>query len=325
VENGRPVSLAFSIDAMLLTSLVDLRRLGADIDTVDKVSDKAVQSWLDANCDVKKDGMSLTQVHALISKKLNINMAEKDTEQRIVMLFTDYSSLLRMNGLSWIVKDCPKIAIGHILETLKPKPLQTRVRGDLELGHTHLKKDFLKFMEHTIKRAEVYSDYEEPSQISSARSSGTDTKGSGSSRAQTISPSRDSVGKKNASQNQTAKDKPKQLPDCLNPSCSEKHFLKNCSFTSQERKDELYAQRAQARKTNGEQRVTCADNDTQGARREVRRRHPRQKPKEMPLLSRYDLRQMSLKEDYVYRLAMTKSTWRYRTSVPMTIRYHTLC
>jgi hypothetical protein len=60
VENGRPVSLAFSIDAMLLTSLVDLRRLGADIDTVDKVSDKAVQSWLDANCDVKKDGMSLT-------------------------------------------------------------------------------------------------------------------------------------------------------------------------------------------------------------------------------------------------------------------------
>jgi hypothetical protein len=166
VENGRPVSLAFSIDAMLLTSLVDLRRLGADIDTVDKVSDNAVQSWLDANCDVKKDGMSLAQVHALISKKLNINMAEKDTEQRTVMLFTDYSSLLRMNGLSWIIKDCPKIAIGHILETLKPKPLQTRVRGDLELGHTHLKKDFLKFMEHTIKRAEVYSDYEEPSQIS---------------------------------------------------------------------------------------------------------------------------------------------------------------
>jgi hypothetical protein len=55
------------------------------------------------------------------------------------------------------------------------------------------------------------------------------------------------------------------LPGCLNPSCSEKHFLKNCSFTSQERKDELYAQRAQARKTNGEQRVTGADNDTQGA------------------------------------------------------------
>jgi hypothetical protein len=60
-------------------------------------------------------------------------------------------------------------------------------------------------------------------------------------------------------------------------------------------------------------------------RRELRLRYPRQKPKEMQLLSRYDLRQMIWKEDYVYRLAMTKSTWRYRTLVRMTIRSHTLC
>jgi hypothetical protein len=50
--------------------------------------------------------------------------------------------------------------------------------------------------------------------------------------------------------------KAKELPDCLNPALSAKHFLKNCTVTSQERKDQLYAERAAARKSAGVQRET---------------------------------------------------------------------
>ena len=104
---GTPVSLVFSIDPSLLASLVDLRRLGRQMYSVDKVSDAVLQKRLEDNSCAKKDGLSTLQVNAIISKRLRINMTEKDTEQRIVMLFADYTSLLRVNGLLWIIEDSP--------------------------------------------------------------------------------------------------------------------------------------------------------------------------------------------------------------------------
>jgi hypothetical protein len=78
-------------------------------------------------------------------------MSEKDTEQRSVMLLTDYSSLLRMHGLSWLIKEHPKVAVWNIVDALKPKALQARVCGDLEFAHVHLKNDVLLFMKHVCR------------------------------------------------------------------------------------------------------------------------------------------------------------------------------
>jgi hypothetical protein len=59
--------------------------------------------------------------------------------------------------------------------------------------------------------------------------------------------------------------KAKELPDCLNPACGAKHYLKNCTVTSQERKDELYAERAAARTSAGVQRETRSHAQTMPA------------------------------------------------------------
>jgi hypothetical protein len=70
--SGTPIFPSFSIGASLLASLVDSMQLGAEIDTVEKVTDDSVQRWLDVNCDIKKDGLSAAQVLTLVSKKLRI-------------------------------------------------------------------------------------------------------------------------------------------------------------------------------------------------------------------------------------------------------------
>jgi hypothetical protein len=173
--SGTPVSLSFSIDASLLASLVDLRQLGDEIDSVEKVTDDTVQRWLDAKCEIKKDGLSAAQVLTLVSKKSHINTSEKDPEQRIVMLFTDYSSLLRMHGLSWLIKEHPKVAVWHIMDALKPKSLQARVRGDLEFAHVHLKKDFLLYMKHVLQRAKNYGDQDDEDGNPSSRGNSNQT------------------------------------------------------------------------------------------------------------------------------------------------------
>jgi hypothetical protein len=100
---GKPVSLTFSIEASLIESLVDLRQFGSTIDTVEKVTDVHVQTWLDKHREVNPESLSASQVHDLVVKHLRINLSEKDAEQRIIMLFADYSSLLRVNGLSWLL------------------------------------------------------------------------------------------------------------------------------------------------------------------------------------------------------------------------------
>ena len=157
----------------------------------------------------------------------------------------------------WIIEDSPKLAVGHILDALKPRPLQSRIRDDLEFAHTHFRKDFLSFMDHVIQRAEMYSDYDEQVVTTPTKFSSQSSTASGKSNN-----TRGAISPQRASSNPAVSNKEynhKTPPDCLNPSCHEKHNLKECKNTSQYRKDDLYAERAQARKASGDQRVTRAD------------------------------------------------------------------
>jgi hypothetical protein len=159
---GRPVSLSFSIDPRVLESLVDLRQFGEDVTKVSEVTDEVLLAWLENHRDIKKDGLTASQVQTIVSRSLRINMTEKDCEQRVLILFADYKSLLRKNGMAWLVDENTKMSVNHITDALKPSALKKRVQDDLNFGHIGLKKDFLGFMQHVIRRAELYCDYEEP-------------------------------------------------------------------------------------------------------------------------------------------------------------------
>jgi hypothetical protein len=123
---GRPVSLTFSIDPQVLESLVDLRQFGAEVAAVAEVTDAVLLDWLEKHRDYKKDSFSASQVQTIVARSLRINMAEKDCEQRIIMLFADYQSLLRQNCLAWLVKDNTKMAITHLTNALKPSILKKK-------------------------------------------------------------------------------------------------------------------------------------------------------------------------------------------------------
>jgi hypothetical protein len=140
---GRPVSLTFSIDPQVLESLVDLRQFGADNILVALVTDELLRSWLEKHREIRKDRLSASQAQAIITKSLRISMLEGDYEQRMLMLFSDYQSLLRLHGMGWLVTDNTKVAVSHITDALKLSILSKRVKDDLNFGHAHLKKDFL--------------------------------------------------------------------------------------------------------------------------------------------------------------------------------------
>jgi hypothetical protein len=157
-----PVSLNFSVDPYILWSPVELGQLGPAVKSVAEVTDAVLNTWLEKNSELRMDGLSASQVQAIVDRSLRINMSEKETEQRTIMLFADYHGILRNHGLAWIVDENPKTAVNLIVDVLKPSILKKRIKGDLPFGHIDLRKDFLGFMRHVIRRAEHYSDNEEP-------------------------------------------------------------------------------------------------------------------------------------------------------------------
>jgi hypothetical protein len=227
---GRPFSLTFSIDPHVLESLVDLREFGAEVAAVADVTDATLLTWLEKTGEIKKDSLSSSKVQAIVSRSLRMNMSEKDPEQRIIMLFSDYQRLLRQKWMGWLVHDNPKMASSHITDALKPNILSKRVKDDLIFGHTNLKKDFLLFMQHCIRCPDQYAEYED-ADASTSKTPGTNFAGVALSSANIhvarggTTPARpSSVGKI------------KNTPDCLNPECSMKHMLKDCKTTSKENK-----------------------------------------------------------------------------------------
>jgi hypothetical protein len=262
---GTPVSLKFSVDQSALESLIDLRIFGETVGSLSVLTDDLVHTWLDSNQEVKKDTLSASQVKSLVTKQLRISLTEKDPEQRVIMLFTDYTSLLRVNGLSWVIADRPDLAVSHILEAIKPKPLQRRLMDDLEFAHKPLKKNFRGFMTHVICRAQHFGEFEDSEETgtekpSPYRPSSTSVGSRQNSPSGPLkSPAQTSTAAASATSTSRAD---KHRPDCLNPQCTQKHYLKECTLTSQERKAELYSERAQLRKQQGEQRTTRADTRT---------------------------------------------------------------
>jgi hypothetical protein len=179
------------------------------------------------------------------------------------MLFAAYDPLFWINGLPSIAKENPKVSVRRVVDALKPKPLQARVKDDMEFARTHLEKDFLKFMDHVVKRAEIYSDFEEPVPFASSKGgvqfSATASRSAENVMGRSVDKTRRIRHSDLMSDSSAQKTAPKKAPDCLNPECKEKHYLRECKITSQERKDEVHLQRSQAQKASSEQRTTRAD------------------------------------------------------------------
>jgi hypothetical protein len=113
-----------------------------------------------------------------------------------------------------------------------------------------------------IFRAELYADFEEsgPPHFYRWKASDIEKSSQGSSNRPNSKTFFSPTHSKNI--NETSVGRNKAVPDFLNPDCSIKHYLKECSLTFPSRKDELFAELAARRKKNGEQRMTRRDVNT---------------------------------------------------------------
>lgn len=83
-------------------------------------------------------------------------MNDSDAISRVNNLFVSYLSILRRQGLSWVVEENQKVAVGYVLATIHPSTLHIQLESDLELSHHDLRKNFRGFIKHAIRLTEAF-------------------------------------------------------------------------------------------------------------------------------------------------------------------------
>ena len=129
-EPVKPVNLKFCVDAEWLESTVALGFI-EPIDTVEQLTDERFRAYLDSKAEDSKEVVSLSKLDELVSQELRTDMRDANATSRIQNLFVNYMTLLRRHGLSWIIKENQKVAVGHVLSAIRPTALQSRLDSDL--------------------------------------------------------------------------------------------------------------------------------------------------------------------------------------------------
>lgn len=260
----QPVNLKFCVDAEWLESTVALGLI-ENIDNLDELSDTLLRAYLDSKAVDQKSSLTLDMLDSIIGKELCMVMTDKSAKARMESLFVSYLSILRRNGLAWVPKVCPKVAVNNVLSAVKPGNLQESLQSDLRFAHQDLRKDFKSFMQHAVKLSIAFEIVDIGPRRD--RASSTDSRRNGNR-----STDRDSTkGTPQSSNNSRQNNRPKKfIPACPFPSCMRQklmHWIDDCPKANdaekRQMKKDLAAKRAQdgpARSTRGQKtRVRFAE------------------------------------------------------------------
>ncbi|PXF46452.1 hypothetical protein BWQ96_03777 [Gracilariopsis chorda] len=155
VKPVEPVSLKFCVDPEYLESALALNRIPFVTD-IDALTDQDLRAYLEKKAEPSKSCANLSFLDHIVEHELRMDMRDIGARSRIESLFISYHTLLRRHGLSWVLHSNEKIAVQHVLSSIKPKSLRLRIQSDLQLAHHNLKKDFKEFMDHCLTISDAF-------------------------------------------------------------------------------------------------------------------------------------------------------------------------
>lgn len=154
-EAIRPVNLKYCVDPEYLESALALGFI-KDISDYDALTDQVLRACLDEKAQESKEDLTLEALDNIFTSELVMDICDKNSKSRMETLFLSYYKMLRRNGIAWLLKKNQKVAVYHVLSVVKPKALQHRLESDLDFAHFDCRKDFSKFLAHTIQLSEDF-------------------------------------------------------------------------------------------------------------------------------------------------------------------------
>ena len=246
LEPVKPVSLIFCVDAEQLESAVQCGMIKGCND-IQALTDENLRSYLDSESEESTTTVTEADLTKLVESKLRMDMTVTSAHGRMKLLFMDYTSLLRTNGLKWVTTKSPKIAVRHVLSAIKPKQLKSRLEDDFRLSHANLKSDFPGFMKHAIELSVAFEKIDSgPPKSRQSEKDSEKPKKDNSSGSRTGSSSSKAGVKSDGKRDKKQPPGPCPLPKCKGK--NRLHWISDCTeSTDAEKKkfrEELAAQKA---------------------------------------------------------------------------------
>lgn len=146
-------SYLISTDATVLELLVDRRYI--DRDSVNEVTEEDIFECTSKRCERSKGDYELPDVEKAI-RNVRMKMSITGAEPRIDNLWLDYKRALESAGYPSFPYGCPKIAIGHIYDKLRPPLLKEMMAEEFEKPDAKglQKKDFVYFIKEVVRVAQ---------------------------------------------------------------------------------------------------------------------------------------------------------------------------
>lgn len=94
-------------------------------------------------------------MNRIVEADLRTDMSNTDALSGSENLFAFYLTILRRNGMYWVLKDNPEIAVRHKCDAMRHTILRKRGESDKEDSRYNIKKDVKAFRQHVIKLAEA--------------------------------------------------------------------------------------------------------------------------------------------------------------------------
>lgn len=109
-DTVQPVNLTHCIDEEWLESTVD-SELIPGVKKIFDHTDELLRNYPESQAEKEKDMMKISNIDAIIKKELFIDRSDSSSRSRMERLFTFYVSVLRRNGLTWVMKEYQKQAV----------------------------------------------------------------------------------------------------------------------------------------------------------------------------------------------------------------------
>lgn len=93
--------------------------------------------------------LNFSMLDCVVRDSIRMDISDRSAKSRMESLFISY-------GLTWVIKDAPKIAALQFISQIRPVYLQSRRKDDLDLSQNNLKKDFKGFFAHAVKLSEAF-------------------------------------------------------------------------------------------------------------------------------------------------------------------------
>lgn len=253
VEPVRPVGLVYCVNAEQLESAIILKLIPGCIDYKSVTSD-APRAYLDKEVVVTESDLSL-----MVQKHLRIDMNIMSAHCRMKILFMDYISPHRQQGMAWVTVTNREVAVHHVLSIIEPSQLKTRLEQDISLSKRNLKDNFCGLMEHAIDLSKAFEKLDNGNLHGRQSETGGGSANSGTKKKP------DNKPQSNNSKEKSGKKDPPYA--CLLKSCKGKnrmHWIDDCEYSSAAEKNTFKDRLVAAKAKDGLARSTRSQTSSIG-------------------------------------------------------------